>query len=104
MARNATYSDKKIRCKGTTACAFFFEKRVFLKKKIRKSNMVYFWKMFCRFRNMLPLRVDCYSLLINETMFDNDRKEALETIENANTFFECLRHQLYVTAHNAMIL
>ena len=66
--------------------------------------MVYFWKMFCRFRNMLPLRVDCYSLLINETMFDNDRKEALETIENANTFFEFLRHQLYVTAHNAMIL
>ena len=34
-------------------------------------------------------------------MFDNDRKEALETIENANTFFEFLRHQLYVTAHNA---
>ena len=63
--------------------------------------------MSFRYRNMpprVPLRVDCYSLLINETMFDNDRKEALETIENANTFFEFLRHQLYVTAHNAMIL
>ena len=48
---------------------------------------------------MLPLHI-YYSLLIN----DHDRKEALETIENANTFFEFLRHQFYVTAHNAMTL